>query len=70
MNPWDAVDLLRFLYGKRIEEEHRTHEGFLASRDEDAKCRWDAARKSKAVAYVAYVEAVGAAVKSGTPCPW
>lgn len=69
MNPWEAVEQLRFQYLPTIEAELKAHEAFLACKCDKTKMRWDAAREKKATAYVAYVRSVGSAVKSGVPRP-
>lgn len=69
MNPWDAVAQLRFQYLQRIEVELKAHEAYEACRCAKTKSGWDDARAKKAVAYVAYVQAFGAAWKSGAPRP-
>lgn len=71
MNPWDDVNKTRSDYERCIADELRTHESYLANpNNKDKRHLWHDAMQRKGKAYIAYMHAIGAAVKSGIPCPW
>lgn len=71
MNPWDAVEQLRFQYEKRISEQLKAHEAQLADKACPVKfTAWREAMERKGTAYRVYLHAVDAAVKSSISCPW
>lgn len=71
---WAAVDVLRHEFEERAATERRLNDRLIYARfhggDVDAaKDAWKKAAEKKSVAYTAYKNAFGEAIKSGQPMP-